>query len=99
MSTTSRTRSKTRLSRALGQPFVLDYRPGAGATIGALSVARSAPDGYTLLYVGAVPTIIVPMMQKVPYDAQKDFVPVSIFGTGNYILATKPSLPVQSLAE
>ena len=39
------------------------------------------------------------MMQKVPYDAQKDFVPVSIFGTGNYILATKPSLPVQSLAE
>jgi tripartite-type tricarboxylate transporter receptor subunit TctC len=39
------------------------------------------------------------MMQKVPYDAQKDFVPISIFGTGNYILATKPALPVKSLAE
>ena len=88
-----------RLTEKYGKPFVVDNRGGASGTIGTGYVARAAADAYTLLYVGAVPTIIVPMMQKVPYDAQKDFVPVSIFGTGNYILATKPSLPVQSLAE
>lgn len=88
-----------RLTEKYGKPFVVDNRGGASGTIGTGYVARAASDGYTLLYVGAVPTIIVPMMQKVTYDAQKDFVPVSIFGTGNYILATRPSLPIESLAE
>jgi tripartite-type tricarboxylate transporter receptor subunit TctC len=88
-----------RLTEKYGKPFVVDNRGGASGTIGSGYVARATADGYTLLYVGAVPTIIVPMMQKVSYDAQKDLVPISIFGTGNYILATKPSLPVKSLAE
>jgi tripartite-type tricarboxylate transporter receptor subunit TctC len=88
-----------RLTEKYGKPFVVDNRGGASGTIGTGYIARAAADGYTLLYVGAVPTIIVPMMQKVPYDPQKDLIPVSIFGTGNYILATKPSLPVSSLAE
>jgi tripartite-type tricarboxylate transporter receptor subunit TctC len=88
-----------RLTEKYGNPFVVDNRGGASGTIGTGYVARAAADGHTLLYVGAVPTIIVPMMQKVAYDAQKDLVPISIFGTGNYILAVKPSLPVHSLAE
>lgn len=88
-----------RLTEKYGKPFVVDNRGGASGTIGTGYVARSAADGHTLLYVGAVPTVIVPMMQKVNYDPQKELVPVSIFGTGNYILATKPSLPVNSLAE
>jgi len=88
-----------RLTEKYGKPFVVDNRGGASGTIGSGYVARAAADGYTLLYVGAVPTIIVPMMQKVPYDAQKELVPISIFGTGNYILATKPALPVKSLGE
>jgi tripartite-type tricarboxylate transporter receptor subunit TctC len=88
-----------RLTEKYGKPFVIDNRAGASGTIGSGYVARAAADGHTLLYVGAVPTIIVPMMQKVSYDPQKDLVPVSIFGTGNYILATRPSLPVESLAE
>jgi len=88
-----------RLTEKYGKPFVVDNRGGASGTIGTGYVARAAADGYTLLYVGAVPTIIVPMMQKVPYDAEKDLAPVSIFGTGNYILATKTTLPVTTLAE
>ena len=88
-----------RLTEKYGKPFVVDNRGGASGTIGSGYVARATADAYTLLYVGAVPTIIVPMMQKVSYDAQKDLVPISIFGTGNYVLATKPSLPVKSLAE
>jgi len=88
-----------RLTEKYGKPFVVDNRGGASGIIGSSYVARAAADGHTLLYVGAVPIIIVPMMQKVPYDAQKDFVPISIFGTGNYILATRPALPVNSLAE
>jgi len=88
-----------RLTEKYGKPFVVDNRGGASGTIGSGYVARAAADGYTLLYVGAVPTIIVPMMQKVPYDAHKDLMPISIFGTGNYILATKPALPVKTLGE
>jgi tripartite-type tricarboxylate transporter receptor subunit TctC len=88
-----------RLSEKYGKTFVIDNRGGASGTIGTGYAARAAADGHTLLYVGAVPTIIVPMMQKTSYDPQKDLVPVSIFGTGNYILAVKPSLPVNALAE
>ena len=66
------------MGAALGQPVVVDNRPGAGATIGAQAVARAAPDGLTLLYGTPGPQIINPhLMRSLPYDPVKDFAPVS----------------------
>jgi tripartite-type tricarboxylate transporter receptor subunit TctC len=88
-----------RLSEKRGKPFVVDNKGGASGTIGTNLVAKAAPDGHTLLYVGAVPTIIVPMLQKTSYDPDKDLLPISILGTGNYILAVRETLPVTTLPE
>jgi tripartite-type tricarboxylate transporter receptor subunit TctC len=86
-----------RLSEKRGKPFVVDNKGGASGTIGTNLVAKAAPDGHTLLYVGAVPTIIVPMLQKTSYDPDKDLLPISILGTGNYILVVRETLPVTTL--
>jgi len=88
-----------RLSEKHGKPFVVDNKGGASGTIGTNLVAKAAPDGHTLLYVGAVPTVIVPMLQKTSYDPERDLLPISILGTGNYILAVRETLPVSTLPE
>jgi tripartite-type tricarboxylate transporter receptor subunit TctC len=88
-----------RLSTRLGQPVVVENVAGASGAIGALRVARAAPDGHTLLFASASQIIIAPLVQKTSYDPQKDFVPVSIFGAGPYILGVKPSLPVATFQE
>src|SRR5262245_4225996 len=67
------------LDRSLGQPIIIDNKPGAGAVLGADVVAKSAPDGYTLLYTTAGPQITNPyLMPKLPYDPFKDFTPVAM---------------------
>jgi tripartite-type tricarboxylate transporter receptor subunit TctC len=87
------------LSEQLGQAFVIENRAGGGGSIGAIGAARAAPDGYTLMFGASTQIINIPLMQKVAYDPHKDFTPISIFGTGPYLLGVKASLPVNNLAE
>ena len=88
-----------RLTAALRQPVVVENVAGASGAIGATRVANAAPDGNTLLFASASQIIIAPLVQKTSYDPQKDFVPVSIFGAGPYILGVKPSLPANTFQE
>jgi tripartite-type tricarboxylate transporter receptor subunit TctC len=87
------------LSDKLGQPFVVENRPGGSGTIATGQVARATPDGHTLLFGAATQIIIMPILQKLTYDPDKDLVPVSVFGAGPYILGVTSSLPARSLSE
>ena len=86
------------LQQRLGQPFVVENIPGGNATIGANVVAKSTPDGYTLL-VNPSLFVITPMLLKVPYDAVKDFTPISNFGTVPLAVAANPSIGVKTLGQ
>jgi tripartite-type tricarboxylate transporter receptor subunit TctC len=88
-----------RLSRALGQPVVVDNQSGGGGIVGSQATARAAPDGYTLMvgYVGTHGTN--PAVRKLPYDAVKDFTPIAMVGGTPNVLVVPPSLPVKTLAE
>ena len=88
----------TELSRELGQPVVVDNKPGASAMLGAELVARAAPDGYTLL-LADMPHTITPSLYKTPYDALKDFTPVALIGSSPLVLAVNPKLKAQSVKE
>ena len=88
-----------KLSEYLGQPVVVENRPGAGTMIGGEVVARAAPDGYTLLMGISTLAINPAMYRKVPYDALKDFAPITQVVSVPNILVTHPSLPVKSVKE
>jgi tripartite-type tricarboxylate transporter receptor subunit TctC len=89
-----------RLEQRLGKPFVIENRPGGGGVTGAVSVARSAPDGYTLLMAPApVMAINVSLHKKLPYDPATDFVPLALVVSSPYVLVVTPSLPVQSVSD
>jgi tripartite-type tricarboxylate transporter receptor subunit TctC len=88
-----------RLSRQLGQQFVVEHRSGASGTIGTESVARSAPDGYTILMAPQSPVVVQPVLRKLNYDPMKDFVGVSIMGEVIAGFAVHPSLGVKNLQE
>jgi len=89
-----------RLTEVLGQPVVVDNRPGAGGNIGADLVAKSQPDGYTLL-MGTVGTHAInpSLYAKMPYDHVKDFVPIVLVAGVPNVLVVNPSLPVNSVAD
>lgn len=88
-----------RLGEALGQQFVVENRPGASSAIGADVVAKSAPDGYTLLISPAALAINPSMYAKLPFDTRRDFAPISlIVETGN-VLVVHPSVPARSVEE
>jgi tripartite-type tricarboxylate transporter receptor subunit TctC len=88
-----------KLSETLGQQFFVENRAGAGGTIGSDYVAKSRPDGYTLLLT-ASPFVIAPHVYKtMPYDTLADFAPVIRIATGPYVLVVHPSLGVNSVKE
>ena len=88
-----------RLADALGQQIVVDNRAGAGSTIGSEFVAKSAPDGYTLLMVDTSFTTNPSLYQKLPYDSARDFAPVSLMASAPVILIVHPSVPVRTVKE
>jgi tripartite-type tricarboxylate transporter receptor subunit TctC len=86
------------LQEKLGQAFVVENIAGASSTIGAVQVARSAPDGYTLL-VNPSLFVITPMLMSVQYDVVKDFTPISNFGTVPLAVGINPAIPAKTLQE
>jgi tripartite-type tricarboxylate transporter receptor subunit TctC len=88
-----------RFSKAFGQQFVVENRPGAGNMIGIESVARSAPDGYTLLMVPSTLALNSVLYQKVNYDPIRDFAPITLAATAPNVLVVNPSVPAQTLTE
>jgi tripartite-type tricarboxylate transporter receptor subunit TctC len=88
-----------RLSSLLGYNVFVENRPGAGGTLGADFVAKSAPDGYTLLFTGTPHVISAWIYKKLPYDPLKDFEPVALVASGPYVLVVNPQLPVHSVRE
>ena len=88
------------LSVSLGQPFVVDNKPGAGGSIGAMEVVRAAPDGYTLLFgSNSALSANVALLKTMPYDPTKDFTPVAGFGETMHVLMVKSSFPAKTLPE
>jgi len=83
----------------LGQPFVVENRPGAGSIIGTDVVAKSAPDGYTLLLMSNTHTVNESLVPKKPFALMKDFVPVAPINSSDLLLVVHPSLPVKSVKE
>jgi tripartite-type tricarboxylate transporter receptor subunit TctC len=89
-----------KLTEAWGQPVVLDFRPGGGMVIGTEIAARSAPDGYTLLFGQVSSMAINPtLMGKVGYDPFRDFAPVTLLVTGAHLLVVNAGVPAGTLKE
>jgi tripartite-type tricarboxylate transporter receptor subunit TctC len=87
------------LAETLGQPVIIDNKPGAGGTIGVDAVVKAAPDGYTLVFGNTGPNAIVGLMRKVPYDGLKDLRPISTVALTPLILAVPSDLPVKTVKE
>jgi tripartite-type tricarboxylate transporter receptor subunit TctC len=85
------------LSELLGQPVVVENKPGAGGTVAADTVAKAAKDGYTALMMSNAHAISAVMYKSLPYDPVKDFQPVSLVGTAGLVLVTSPDFPAKDL--
>ena len=89
-----------KLADRLGKPFVIDNRPGAGTVIGANSVAKATPDGYTIMLGTSTPLAInVTLHKNLPYDPARDFTPIVLTSNAPFMLLVNPSLPVRSVAD
>ena len=86
-------------TKTFGQQFFVENKPGAGNLIGIETVARSAPDGYTLLMAPSTIVLNTVLYKKVPFDPVKDFAPITLTATAPNILIVNPSLPVKTTAE
>jgi tripartite-type tricarboxylate transporter receptor subunit TctC len=86
-----------KLTEGFNRPFVVENRPGAGGTLAYAQVAKSPPDGHTLLGVTSGYTITPTVYAKLPYDPIKDFAPISLVSQAPFVLVVHPSLPVQSV--
>lgn len=89
-----------KLAEGLGQSVIVDNKPGAGGGVGTAFVAKSAPDGYTIVFGNIGPNAINPSIYKnLQYDAEKDFVPISVFSTVPFILVVPAASPARNLKE
>ena len=89
-----------RLGQVLGQPVIIDYKAGAGGTVGAEFVARSAPDGYTLLMANTGTMVINPAVYtKLPYNTLKDFAPIARTAQQPLALVVNPEVPAKTIGE
>jgi tripartite-type tricarboxylate transporter receptor subunit TctC len=86
------------LPKTLGQPVIVENKPGGNTIIGTSEAAKSAPDGYTL-FVAALPFSVVQSLYKAPFDVTKDFAPITLAGTSANILVAHPSFPANSVQE
>ena len=88
-----------KLQEALGQPFVVEDRPGGGSVIGTDAVAKSPPDGYTLLMMSNTHTTNESLIPKKPFELMRDFIPVAPVNYSDLVLVVHPRVPANSLAE
>lgn len=92
-----------KLNESLGANFIVENRAGgaggAGGAVGANAVAKAAPDGYTLMFTASIHIITPFLNSKIPYDAVKDFAPVSLVASGPLLVSTAPNVPANSLKE
>lgn len=86
-----------KLTQGLGQPFIIENRPGAGTNIGSEVVAKSPPDGYTLLIASSNNAVNMSLYKDLGYDAAKDFEPISLLALVPNILVVNPAVPAQSV--
>nr|WP_255507742.1 tripartite tricarboxylate transporter substrate binding protein [Ottowia sp. GY511] len=86
-------------SKILGQPIVVENKPGAGTVIGVDSVAKAAPDGYSFVTVANSFTVNQTLLKKLPYDTLKDLRPVALMGLSEHVLATYPASGLKSVAD
>jgi tripartite-type tricarboxylate transporter receptor subunit TctC len=89
----------TRLQESLGQTIVVDNRPGAGSIIGTDAVAKSAPDGYTLLLMSNAHTVNESLIPNKPFQLMRDFAPIAPINASDLVLVTRADLPVNSLTD
>ena len=88
-----------RVSEQIGQPIVPENRAGAGGMIGTEAAAKAAPDGYTVLMGSTGPITTAPLVQRTPYDPDRDFAPVAMFGVNAYLLTVTNKFPARDMAE
>jgi tripartite-type tricarboxylate transporter receptor subunit TctC len=88
-----------RLTERVGHSVIVDNRVGAGGTIAVATVAKSAPDGYTLLFVSGSLVIHPAIYRKLPYDVERDLVPIALVGVVPQVLVVHPSLPAKNMRE
>ena len=88
-----------KLSEAMGQPFVIEDRPGGGAVVGTEVVAKSAPDVYTLLMMSNTHTVNETLLPKKPYDLMKDLAPITGVNYSDLVMVVHPSVPANNLKE
>jgi len=89
----------TELTAALGQPIVVENKPGAGTVIGVDSVAKSAPDGYSFVAIANSFVVNQTLVKKLPYDTRKDLQPVARWGMSPHVLCTHPASGLRTLAD
>lgn len=88
-----------RMSEVLGQPVIVDNRTGAGGNIGAEAVAKAPPDGYTVLLGGSYVIIAPALYLKPPFDPIRDFAPIGLIVSNQYVLVIHPSVPARSVRD
>lgn len=88
-----------KLSEVWGQPVIVESKPGAAGSIGMEFAAKQAPDGYSFVVGNIGPAAVNPLLSKVPYDVERDFVAISLISTGPNILIVNPNVPAKSLRE
>ena len=88
-----------KLAELWGQPVIVENKPGAAGSIGMDYAAHQPPDGYSFLIGNLGPVTVNPLLSKVPYDVERDFLPVSLIATGPNVLVVNPKTPVKNLGE